>query len=84
MNPRDEFHLATYFTAMNALETHMKRRSEVCKEVPSRFAFLNEVDFSGEQYSPGSQKIVNSYPVARNMNLCGKPEQLHYYMCAKI
>ncbi|KAM9172176.1 uncharacterized protein ACDP82_016619 isoform 1-T2 [Pangshura tecta] len=78
-NPRDKFCVSTYYAIIDTLEAHTKRRGEVYKEVSSRFSFLNNMDLSDEQYSQGSQKLVDSYHVDLNMNL-REIWQFHCYM----
>uniref|UniRef100_A0A8C3HPZ8 Uncharacterized protein n=1 Tax=Chrysemys picta bellii TaxID=8478 RepID=A0A8C3HPZ8_CHRPI len=84
LNPRDKFRVSTYYTIIDTLEAHMKRRGEVYKEISSRFPFLNDMNLPDEQYSQGSQKLVDSYPFDLNMNLCGEVRQFHCYMRAKF
>ncbi|KAH1180611.1 hypothetical protein KIL84_001545 [Mauremys mutica] len=84
LNPRDKFHISTYYAIIDTLEAHMKRRGEVYKEVSSRFSFRNDMDLSDEQYTQGSRKLVDSYPVDLTMNLCGEVQQFHCDMCTKF
>ena len=43
MNARDKFRITTFYIVVDKIETEMKIRGEICKEITGRFSFLSDV-----------------------------------------
>ena len=43
LNARDKFRITTFYTIVDKLETEMRKREEIYKEMAQRFSFLSDV-----------------------------------------
>ena len=71
LNTRDKFHITTFYKIVDKLETEMRRREEIYKEISERFSFLSDVPHNVismtsssteiERYSQCCQKLIDAY-----------------------
>ncbi|XP_038637303.1 zinc finger MYM-type protein 1-like [Scyliorhinus canicula] len=91
LNARDKFRITTFYTIVDKLETEMKRRGEIYKEIAERFSFLSDVPHNVtssstniERYSQCCQKLIDAYPEDFNSNFSAELQQFHSYVRHKF
>ena len=57
MNVRDKFRITTFCTVVDKLETEMRRRGEIYKEISERFSFLSDVPHNVTSMTTSSTEI---------------------------
>ncbi|KAG7154647.1 putative Zinc finger MYM-type protein 1-like 9, partial [Homarus americanus] len=87
LNARDKFRITTFYTIIDKLETEMRRRGEIYKEIAERFSFLSDVPHNAtsssteiERYSQCCQKLIDAYPEDFNTNFSAELQQFHLYV----
>ena len=90
LNARDKLHITTIYTIVDKLETEMRRRREIYKEISERFYFLSDVPHNVtlktslsteiERYSQCCQKLIDAYPEDMNTNFSTELQQFHIYL----
>ena len=83
LNARNKFRITNFYTIVDKLETEMRRRGEIYKEISERFHFLSDVPHNVtsmtsssteiERYSQCCQTLINAYPEDLNtteLQLC--------------
>ena len=75
---RDKLCITTFYTIVDKLETEMRKRGEIYKEISDRFPFLSDVSHNVtsmtslsteiEWYSLCCQKLIGAYPEDLNTN----------------
>ena len=89
LNVRDHFH-TTFDTIVDKLESEIRRRGEVYKEIANRFSFLNDIPNEGTssaetvKYCQCSQKLIDDYPEDLDNNLSSELQQFHSYVRSKF
>ena len=94
LNARDKFRITTFCTIVDKLETEMRRREDIYKEISERFSFLSEVPHNVtsmtsssteiEMYSQCCQKLIDAYPEDLNTNFSAELQQFHSYVRHKF
>ncbi|XP_038649470.1 LOW QUALITY PROTEIN: zinc finger MYM-type protein 1-like [Scyliorhinus canicula] len=91
LNARDKFCITIFYTIVDKLETEMKRRGEIYKEIAERFSFLSDVPHNVtssstniERYSQCCQKLIDAYPEDFNSNFSAELQQFHSYVRHKL
>lgn len=96
LNPRDKFRITTFYTIVDTLQTEMKKRGDIYKEIAERFSILcivsnNETsssEFSSaietERYFQHCQKLIDAYPEDLNNNFSVELQQFHSYVRHKL
>ncbi|KAG7163988.1 hypothetical protein Hamer_G014447 [Homarus americanus] len=86
LNDRDKFRITTFYTIIDKLETEMRRRGEIYKEIAERFSFLSDVPHNAtsssteiERYSQCCQKLTDAYLEDFNTNFSAELQQFHLY-----
>lgn len=90
LNARDKFRITTFYTIVDKLETEMRRRGVIYKEIAERFSFLSDVPHNVtssteiERYSQCCQKLIDAYPEDLNTNFSAELQQFHSYVHHKF
>ena len=91
LNARDKFHVTTFYTIVDKLETEMKIRGEIYREISGRFSFLSDaphnvtLSFTNtERYSQCCRKLIDAYPEEFNSNFSTELQQFHSFVCLKF
>ena len=94
LNARDTFRITTFYTIVDKLETEMRRRVEIYKEISERFSFLSDVPHNAtsmtsssteiERYCLCCQKLIDANPEDLNTNFSAELQLFHSYVCHKF
>ena len=87
LNARDKFRITTFYTIVGKLETEMRRRGEIYKDISERFSLLSDVPHKItpmtsshteiERYSQCCQNLNDAYPEDLNTNFSAQLLQFH-------
>ena len=92
LNAREKFRITTFYAIVHKLETEMKKRGEIYREIAGTFSFLSDVPLpqnisssvNTKRYSQCCQKLIHAYPEDFNSNFSADLQQFHSYVLHKF
>jgi len=83
LNAKERFRVFTFCSITDKVSTVMERRSQVCKDVSTKFSFLNNLRLNEEEYSRCCNNLVSFYQEDLSTDTVGEVQQFRNYIHSK-
>lgn len=81
LSPKDKFRIKSFIPILDTLDTNLRKRSTVYRDVSETFSFLADISCSKEEIQQHVKLLMEIYPEDVNFDLTD--ELLHFHMYVK-